>query len=1256
VPADPKTRVFLSYGRDDAREIAAKLKTDLTAAGFDVWRDLDRIRDTHPWDSEVEAGLLASNVVLFLLSPHGVRAAGSPGNSENRDSVCLDEIAFARDHEIPVVPVKVLPCETPLLIYRLQHIDFQRWAESPSTYTPGFERICRAIDAAVRGHTVQRNWGRLPTPWDFEPFLREKRRDFTGREWLFQDIRDWSAEDAEPALLVVGEPGIGKSAIVAALIAANPHDTVLAYHCCMADTSATLEPGRFVASLAAMLSSRIDAYAGMLNDPAILELFEGADRDPSSAFDAAVLALLHKLHVAPGVRRFLLIDALDEALLRDGRPTIVDVLSTRIGRLPPWLRIVATTRGEPDVLRQLRGLRAQILNASDDRNQDDVRRFIMKRLAEPRLRDHVTPASIQAVTERLLQGSAGNFLFVAAALRAVENAQLTVAQIETLSPGLSGLYGLFFDRLFLDQAVDFEPTREVLQAVAAAREPLAREELAAVTGLDPLVRLPPLLGHVASFVPARDGRYALFHKSLHEWLTGWDAQHDQPLAGRYHISVTKGQAQLAEWCWADYHRRRENASRYCLQHLASHLNESSRRADLEQTLSSFDWITTKLRTLGVSALEADYDLSGESSELRLVQRAIQASSHVLIADQRQLASQLTGRLVNYQLPAIQDLLERARELTTSIWLRPLRGTLWQPSGSLMRTLADDGNPTALAVSTDGRLAVSTFYSGALKIWDLETGAAKLELRDQFPRSTTVEALSIDDESVLCVAGQRLRRWDLRSGREVDVAAPASRAGLLGLTPDSKRYFAVSEGVLKVWDRRTGREAASLDLPSQHLWGGQVRGAIVTSDLGRFILYAYHPGRTSHETVQVWDIAGRRQLSMTSAVFPEIGAVAVNREETNLVFRLGDTIRVWTLEDGSERHVLTGTGTGPPVSPVTLTSDAARVVFADRDGLKVWDLNKDAEPPTLIARANAVRMLAITPDDKLIIAADENAVRVWTLGTGTETSPPLDHGGYVDAVGISLDGNWIISSSADAVKVSSLGDERHSIIPTGGAESLQVVGVTTGGRYAVGASSDGIVHLWDVADRRELQAVRAIAMKRVTYGDGGYRAVANIDDAQSLRKNAVMTPDGRYAINAGRESTLHAFELTISDLETGTVQSICNGAVSIIGVTAATPDWRWLLTFGSDNGIEVQNLETGAIRQPVGAHRGLISRIAVTPDGGRAVSVAADSVLILWDLTKGTEMARFTAESPLTACAITPDGRTLVAGDRSGRVHVLRCEG
>jgi WD40 repeat protein len=64
------------------------------------------------------------------------------------------------------------------------------------------------------------------------------------------------------------------------------------------------------------------------------------------------------------------------------------------------------------------------------------------------------------------------------------------------------------------------------------------------------------------------------------------------------------------------------------------------------------------------------------------------------------------------------------------------------------------------------------------------------------------------------------------------------------------------------------------------------------------------------------------------------------------------------------------------------------------------------------------------------------------------------------------------------------------------------------------------------------------------------------------------------------------------------------------------------------------------------------RLRWTPDGRRAVPGSTDRTLRLWDLATGCELAVFTGDSQFSCCAVTPDGRFVVAGDRAGQVHVL----
>jgi hypothetical protein len=178
--------------------------------------------NSHTSSLEVQAGLRNSQVLLALLSPQSVRRARDACNPTATDSVCLDEIEYAqRACKIPIVPIQVLSCEVPFLIYRLHKIDFRCWSESEATYQAGLSQICAGIKAALRSETPERPWRPLLEPWDFAPFLLEKRKHFTGRQWLFQQMDEWRCKETPPALLITGEPGIGKSAIVAALVHDN---------------------------------------------------------------------------------------------------------------------------------------------------------------------------------------------------------------------------------------------------------------------------------------------------------------------------------------------------------------------------------------------------------------------------------------------------------------------------------------------------------------------------------------------------------------------------------------------------------------------------------------------------------------------------------------------------------------------------------------------------------------------------------------------------------------------------------------------------------------------------------------------------------------------------------------------------------------------------------------------------------------------------------------------------------------------------
>ena len=1105
-----------------------------------------------------------------------------------------------------------------------------------------------------------------PEPWDFAPFLRAKLKGFIGRQWLFREIEKWCAEGTQPAILLVGEPGIGKSSIIAALVDQNPEGTVLAYHFCRADTPATLEPAGFVRSIAAMFATRLEGYAAMLEGHTIVSALERADSDPASAFEAAILAPLHKLRQPEGVQYYILIDALDECLARTRRPTIAEVLATRLNLLPPWLRIVATTRSEARILSQLRGLRANILSARDPRNQEDVRYFIRCRLANSVLLDKAQGGDkpLAALEEHLLRSSAGNFLFTATVLDAVESGQLRFDQIEKLPPGLRSLYEVFFDRLFSDADMDFEPARQVLEVVAVAREPLIREQIAAATGLDPDGELIPILSRLASFVPASARHYALFHRSIFDWLTGWDTEEDRPFAGPYHVSLDRGQRRLAEWCWADYERGLKEGSLYSRRHLVAHLHEAGRDQDARGVLLDFKFLQAKLEATDVNALIADYDDFAEEADLRIIQSALRLSAHVLARDTRQLAGQLTGRLLGSSLPNIQAFLRQVAE-TISPWLRPLRPSLTPPGGPLIQTLEDHTNwVTAVAITPDGCHVVSGSHDRTVRVWDLENGHRLLTLEGHMGWVHAV-AVTPDGRRAISGSGDHLLRiWDLEVGQLLHtLRGHTDWIAAVAATPDGRWAISGSgDHTLRVWDLENGQCARTLEghtdtvsavaiIPDRHrsisasydrtlrVWdleNGQplrtlkghtdrVNAVVVTAD-GRRAVSA-----SADQTLRVWDLESGQALCTLEGHTAEVNAVAVTPGGRHGISGSADhTLRVWDLESGQALRMLCGHTDW--VNAVAVTPEGHHVVSGSADRtVRVWDLESRQSLRMPEDDTDGVTALVQLPDDRCaLLNSHYHKLRVWSLESGKVVWMLEGHTDWITAVVVTPDGGHVVSGSADhALRIWDLKNGQMIRVLEGHTAPITALAITLNGRRAVSGSDDHTLRVWDL--------------------EGG-RTIAVLENRTELVSVVAVAADACRIVWGSADGMLRRW-----DPESGKMICIVEGHADWVTALAVTPDGRRAVSASANGTLRVWELEDGKTVQMLKGHTDRVSAVGITPDGKRAISSSYDHTLRVWDLETGDYVAGFTADGPVLGFTVTRTGRTIIARDKSGGVHLLHLD-
>ena len=104
-------------------------------------------------------------------------------------------------------------------------------------------------------------------PWklkvfDFTDFIISSRKEFTGRRWLIEELEQALEHNEKRGVLLTGNPGSGKSAILSHLLCSRTsspvvHSRILAHHFCMHFDKKTQDGVSFVRNLANMIADEI---------------------------------------------------------------------------------------------------------------------------------------------------------------------------------------------------------------------------------------------------------------------------------------------------------------------------------------------------------------------------------------------------------------------------------------------------------------------------------------------------------------------------------------------------------------------------------------------------------------------------------------------------------------------------------------------------------------------------------------------------------------------------------------------------------------------------------------------------------------------------------------------------------------------------------------------------------------------------------------------------------------------------------------
>jgi WD40 repeat protein len=716
--------------------------------------------------------------------------------------------------------------------------------------------------------------------------------------------------------------------------------------------------------------------------------------------------------------------------------------------------------------------------------------------------------------------------------------------------------------------------------------------------------------------------------------------------------------------WGDLGRM---GDAYAWRWLAYHLVEAGSQDQLRALLLDFEWLQAKLETTNVTALVSDFAYLARDTALSTVHGAIRLAAHVLARDKKQLAGQLLGRLSAGASPEIESLRADAARWRGATWLRPLEPSLIEPGGPLLYTFTGHtGAVRSVALTPDGRYALSGADDFTVRVWDLERGtrAQCFQGHTDWIRAVTVSsdsrwAASASDD-------QTVRLWDLESGSAATVIeALGDWPKALAITPDGARILVAGDGY-SIQVRTIGNPRAVRFLKGHR---GVVNAIVVTPD-GRHALSA-----ADDRTIRVWDLEGAVEVCALRGHTARIVALAITPDGRSLVSGArDDTLRLWSRDEEHEfdaRPARIITSEAYALRAIALTPDGGHVVGGADDGsIKVWDVDAGAQARVFEGHTDWINGLAVTADGRrLISASDDHTLKIWDLRSVEQRSARKGHGDRVRALVTSRDGDFAVSTSDDHnLRVWNLRDrsevltcrgrshwpvalclERRIIVSAAGDATLEILDFGTGAvQRVLSGHTDRVRAVIVTADCRRVVSVaddRSIRVWDLTSG----ATLCVLNTQRHWTRSLAATLDGKVVVSASDDRTLKVW-----DIERGAELRTLRRHEARVNGVAVSPDGRFVVSASDDRLVKVWDLATGAEMRVLDAHEAKANAVVLDAREKYIYSASDDFTLRAWSLVSGQLLATYTGDSPMNACAAGRDG-TVVAGDHMGRLHFLFLE-
>jgi WD40 repeat protein len=512
-----------------------------------------------------------------------------------------------------------------------------------------------------------------------------------------------------------------------------------------------------------------------------------------------------------------------------------------------------------------------------------------------------------------------------------------------------------------------------------------------------------------------------------------------------------------------------------------------------------------------------------------------------------------------------------------------------------------GRRGPVAITPDGRYALSGTYGNSLKLWDISPGARTIQRfkgakgHGLYNPSVYAAAVSRDGRFVLMRRESKRRGfsysvdelWEIASGKRIHAFQGFSGGRTLTISPDFRFALTV---------RKKGRFDAERE------------SALILEEI-------YSAGKILKSRI-IRVLGKLSQQALCAAISNDSRFILTGHHSGILI--------LWDVSTG--RPIRTFKGRSPKISSVAYSPDGSFALCGSSDStLELWNTSTGQNMRTFQGHSDNVTSVAFSPDGHYAVSgSDDKTVRLWNAITGHEVRTFRGHSDSIASVAFSPDGFYVLSGAKDeTLKLWDVATRGEIRTFKGHTHWVTSVAFSPDGRHILSGAKDDVVKLWDV-----------------TSG-------ANIRDfeGQSGDVDAVdISPDGRFLLSGGWRS------LKLWEVSTGNEIRTFKGQLGNVAAVTFSPDGHYAVSGGDDNAVRLWNLSKNREVMKFRGHLDAVTSVAFSSDGQLVMSGSKDMTTRIWDIQNGTEVVKFMSSRDGEWIIVTPDGYYNTSPEGASLLH------